>query len=221
MCKLKLSAEQIAIANATPTSKQYTSLQEAYSYFNQHLFNDVLPPVFITFQRQKKSHGYYWHEKLENRESEQLISEIALNIGDFSTRDDRAILSTLVHEMAHHWQFSFGEPTRNGYHNKEWGTKMKEVGLYPSNTGQVGGKETGQQMTHYIVEGGLFDVYCTTLLEAGIVFEWNSLEHKDSKAKKAANKVKYTCTGCEANAWGKPELSISCVPCGLVMLSNN
>jgi hypothetical protein len=35
---------------------------------------------------------------------------------------------------------------------------MKEVGLYPSSTGAVGGKETGQRMSDYIIDGGPFDL---------------------------------------------------------------
>ena len=41
----------------------------------------------------------------------------------------RDILGTLVHEMCHQWQHELGNPSRSGYHNKEWGNKMKEVGL--------------------------------------------------------------------------------------------
>ena len=42
------------------------------------------------------------------------------------------------------------QPGRTGYHNREWASKMLEVGLVPSDTGQPGGKQTGQHMTHYI-----------------------------------------------------------------------
>lgn len=34
---------------------------------------------------------------------------------------------------------------------------MIEVGLIPSNTGEVGGKQTGQKMTHYIEENGRYE----------------------------------------------------------------
>ena len=35
---------------------------------------------------------------------------------------------------------------------------MKAVGLMPSNTGAVGGRETGQQMLDYILPGGPFEL---------------------------------------------------------------
>jgi hypothetical protein len=56
-----------------------------------------------------------------------------------------------VHEMVHVWQHAFGKPSAGGYHNKQWAAKMKAVGLQPSSTGYVGGKETGQRVTHYVI----------------------------------------------------------------------
>jgi predicted SprT family Zn-dependent metalloprotease len=76
--------------------------------------------------------------------------ELALNPDHFICRTDAEICSTLGHEMTHVWQHQFGQPSARGYHNREWAAKMKTMGLQPSNTGAVGGKETGQQMTHYV-----------------------------------------------------------------------
>ena len=44
---------------------------------------------------------------------------------------------------------------------------MAEIGLIASHTGQPGGKRTGQQMTHYIADGGLFAGAATDLLALG------------------------------------------------------
>ena len=49
-----------------------------------------------------------------------------------------------------------GTPPRRSYHDRQWAAKMKEIGLQPSTTGEPGGKETGQTVTHYIVKGGAF-----------------------------------------------------------------
>jgi hypothetical protein len=60
--------------------------------------------------------------------------------------------------MTHCWQEHFGAKKRKrySYHDKEWAAKMKAIGLQPSISGMVGGKETGQQMSHYIIRGGPF-----------------------------------------------------------------
>ena len=49
-----------------------------------------------------------------------------------------------------------------GYHpqlsaalyDRQWAAKMREIGLQPSSTGEEGGKETGQSMSHYIIPDG-------------------------------------------------------------------
>ena len=139
--------------------------------------------------------------------------------------------------MCHLWQWDFGNPSRNGYHNKEWAAKMKELGLIPSNTGKPGGKETGQKMTHYIEEGGRYQkafnrmpkkhILPFTSLEGEIMkslIEGNgspgSEDNKDEQGKRlrklhpvSRNKTKYSCHGCKTNVWGKPGLRIRCENC--------
>jgi hypothetical protein len=34
-----------------------------------------------------------------------------------------------------------------------------------------------------------------------------------AKEPAAKNKIKYTCPGCEANVWGKPDLNVKCGDC--------
>ena len=40
---------------------------------------------------------------------------------------------------------------------------MIQVGLMPSDTGEAGGKRTGQSITHYIIPGGKFEQVFNTL----------------------------------------------------------
>ena len=56
--------------------------------------------------------------------------------------------------MVHLWQHHFGERPRKAYHDKQWAAKMREIGLIPTATGELGGKETGQKMSHLIDETG-------------------------------------------------------------------
>jgi hypothetical protein len=51
-----------------------------------------------------------------------------------------------------------GCPSARGYHNREWAAKMKTVGLQPSNTGALGGKETGAADDALHVTGGPYQV---------------------------------------------------------------
>ena len=59
-------------------------------------------------------------------------------------------------DVIHLWQAHHGTPGRERYHNREWADKMLSIGLQPSHTGEVGGRETGDSMSHIIVPDGLF-----------------------------------------------------------------
>jgi Zn finger protein HypA/HybF involved in hydrogenase expression len=194
------------------TQTEYEGFQRAYDYFNKELFDGALPQVLITLQRRAHSRGYFSNDKFQARAGETTAHELALNPDHFG-RTDEEILSTLAHEMAHVWQCAFGKPSRGGYHNAEWAGKMKGIGLQPSHTGEPGGKETGQRVTHYIVEGGAFSVICSRLLSSGFTLRWQSHNGQGEKKTTPVSKVKYTCEECGQNAWAKPGSLLICGEC--------
>jgi predicted SprT family Zn-dependent metalloprotease len=206
------------------TKAQYQTLDEAYNFFNEKLFNKELPDCMIVMQRKGKNNlGYYHPERYINRASLEVakkskkkikadIDELSLNPDNFIGCTDTAILSTLVHEMVHVWQFHCTEKyPRNGYHDKVWGKKMDEIGLTPSNTGKEGGKRTGQQMHHYIILNGLFEKHCLKFLSNRQIKLSSFPLPKQASASK--NKTKYSCPVCEQNAWAKPGANIQCGDC--------
>jgi predicted SprT family Zn-dependent metalloprotease len=205
----------------TKPTDEHSRLQLAYDYYNGALFSGELPQCLITLNRHKRARGYFWGSVFRARRGSAKTDEIAMNPEHFG-RTDREILSTLAHEMCHLWQAHFGKDSRAGYHNKEWGAKMEAIGLMPSNTGQPGGKRTGQQMTHYIIDGGLFDLATAQLLADGFQLYWHT-ENKAAREGAAAalgtpspsekNKTKYTCAGCGQNAWAKPGANLMCGDC--------
>lgn len=157
---------------ALPTFETYNELQTAYDFFNTRLFDGGLPPCLITLQREKRTYGYFSSKRFVGSKSGQMVDEIAMNPSYFAIRSIEETLSTLVHEMAHLWQFHYGKPGRRGYHNKEWGAKMDSIGLCPSNTGAEGGKRTGEKMSHYIVSGGNFERACSELMTDEFNLSW-------------------------------------------------
>lgn len=208
-----------------PTQKNYRYFQTAYDYFNKDLFHGKLPRCLITMQRKKGAYGYFHSEKWLNADpdtkSHDFTDELALNPSHFANRSASETLSTLVHEMVHVWQNHHGKPSRNGYHNREWAYKMIEIGLHPSDTGQHGGRQTGQSVSHYIIEGGLFDKSCKELIGSETFF----IPYLDrpeageaTRKKKAASKTKYTCPQCDLNAWAKPDVSLVCGSCEIPLV---
>jgi predicted SprT family Zn-dependent metalloprotease len=203
-----------------PTRRTYTSLDAAYDCFNRELFGGQLPPCLITMQRHKGAYGYFSGERFASvgLPTQEVTDEIALNPAHFADRTPAETLSTLVHEMCHLWQHHFGKPSRASYHNREWAAKMHEVGLIPTDSGQPGGKDTGQSVTHCIERGGRFDEVCTAWLHTSAPILYHDLagdgEAARVRKKKAASKTKYTCPACELNAWAKPGVHLICGDCG-------
>lgn len=189
-------------------------LNGAFAYLNKTLFSKKLPKCIITVASTGKQSGHYMRERFVCRKSEDLdegnqyMDEIALNPDDFD-REDIIILSTLVHEMAHLWQSTYGDPSRTTYHNKEWGTKMEELGLMPSDTGFEGGKRTGQRMCHYIMHGGQFEK-CAQDYLSNFLLDYRGQKSIRVSVPSKKSKVKFTCPECEQNAWAKPGASLIC-----------
>lgn len=206
-----------------PTALTYSSLTTAYDYLNRELFEGTLPPCLITMQRHKGAFGYFSGERFQNTVNrEEVTDEIALNPAHFATRTPEQVLSTLAHEMVHLWQHHYGKPPRKSYHDKQWAGKMHEIGLIPSDTGEEGGKETGQRMNHLIAEAGNFKRACQSLLTAHPAILYSDRAHDDegkARKKKLASKTKYTCLSCGLNAWAKPEAPLVCGDCKAPMQS--
>jgi hypothetical protein len=196
-------------------NRQYVTLAAAFDFFNRRLFAGELPPALITLQRKAGSHGYYSARRFEGRSDDtRETDELALNPGTFTGRSDAEILSTLAHEMVHHWQAHFGKPGRSRYHNHQWADRMEALGLLPTDTGLPGGRRTGQSMTHCIIASGPFDLACQELLAGGARLEWQSREWDGGPGKKPrTSKTKYTCPNCGLNAWAKPDVFLVCGEC--------
>ncbi|MFZ5682772.1 MAG: SprT-like domain-containing protein [Pseudomonadota bacterium] len=196
-----------------PTTATYAHLRHAYGFLSL-LFSDPLPPCLITFQRKTGSMGYFSHKKFTSYDGVIFADEIALNPLHFAL-GDKETLSTLVHEMVHLWQHHFGTVSGDCYHNEQWAQKMLSIGLIPSHTGKVGGRQMGQRMSHYIDPGGRFDQAANELIAKGFVVayvEQLTPEQKVLKLKKNASKTRFSCR-CGQRIWGKPGTAATCSRC--------
>jgi hypothetical protein len=195
------------------TPAEYRAFQKAYDFFNAELFGGILPHVLVTLQRHAKARGYFSPDLCTGRTQTAAVHELAMNPDCFTGRTDEMILSTLVHEMAHVWQQTHGKPPTRCYHDRQWAAKMREIGLQPSTTGEPGGKETGQSVTHYIIPAGPYAQAFAKLKATGFQLQWESAPAgKQAKAKKAS-KTKFTCPECGQNAWAKSDALLICGGC--------
>ncbi len=156
----------------TPSAELYNALQLLYNHFNEKLFDAVLPQVLFTTQRQAGMMGYFSLNRWSSNNGKN-CHEIAINPEYVGRASLIELMQTMVHEMVHCWQHSYGKPSRTGYHNKEWAAKMISIGLMPTDTGMPGGMVTGQHMNDYPIAEGKFIVSCIELLKnKNYIFPW-------------------------------------------------
>lgn len=206
--------------NLTPSELMYGEFQRAFDFFNERLFGNALPHPLITLKVKPKSLGHFAYERFAERaDTTAKAHEIAMNPLAFAYRPLPDTLSTLVHEMVHLRQYVEGKACRPGYHDKVWAEMMIEVGLHPSDTALPGGAMVGQKMSHFILEGGPFDLCCTELLSEGFTLTFADAGAYDRKAvRPKQDRVKFTCAACEMNAWAKPAANLVCGDCDVPML---
>lgn len=206
-------------SDSAPTSSQFAAFQRMFDYFNVALFGGALPGVILNFSRAANTLGFFAPDRWE-RDGDKVVHEISLNPAYLKHRDQRSVVSTLVHEMAHHWQQECGTPGRRGYHNEEWAAKMEKLGLMPSSTAAPGGSRVGYKVSHYIIEGGTFAVAYAKMPDEYLL-PWLCWEGTAMRTKKPrqASKVKFSCEKCGCNAWGKPNLKLVCGDCDEEMVS--
>jgi predicted SprT family Zn-dependent metalloprotease len=201
---------------AAITPVEYGGLQTAFDHFNALLFKGALQDVMIVYQRRAHSFGHFAPDRFAVRaEHHRKQHELSLNPDGFHGQTDQQVCQTLVHEMAHLWQHMHGKPSKGGYHNREWAAKMKSIGLYPSNTGKPGGKETDNQMMDYVIPSGPFKKSFAELKKWRLNLQ--SAPRSGSTSGGTNSKTKFTCPSCQCNAWGKPDLIIGCLQCGAPM----
>ncbi|UUS62508.1 MULTISPECIES: SprT-like domain-containing protein [unclassified Acinetobacter] len=155
-----------------PTEEIYLKLQSAFQKFNDRLFGSTLSNCVITLRANKRTAGYFYKNRFGSKASESLCHEIALNPEWFGVTENIDIYQTLAHEMTHQWQFEYGTPSRAGYHNEEWSEKMQSIGLMPSHNGRQGGKKTGQNMSDYVIKGGLLEQSYNELVNENCIVTW-------------------------------------------------
>lgn len=228
----KRKAPAKKIVKMAPTKQAMGELQKLYDLYNKTLFKGELPDCLITvYNKGPRSYGHYAPKRFALIEDNEVrTDEICMNPRFFMHQNPMEFGQTMAHEMCHLWQQHFGKPSRSAYHNAEWAEKMVSIGLMPSDTGQPGGKMTGQKMADYVIEGGRFEEVTKKLLASGFKLSWYEagapIEEKPSKPEAApaedgeegdgesettsGKRRKFTCPDCSANAYGKGSLKLIC-----------
>jgi hypothetical protein len=87
------------------------------------------------------------------------------------------------------------------------------ISSQPSTTGEPGGQETGQSVTHYIIPDGRYAKAYAQLAATGFQLHWQSIPASEQGRAKKSSKTKFTCPECGQNAWAKPDAHLICGEC--------
>jgi hypothetical protein len=193
--------------SGSPTSVFYGALQRAFDHFNGELFEGKLPHCLMTLRSASRVYGYHHADRFISLQGEKL-DELGLHPGFFTLRPIELVLSTLVHEMVHHWQQHFGTPSPSNAHNKEWAGKMESLGLMPSDTGLPGGTRTGRSVTHYILPEGAFLKACRKLVDDGFVIPWLDRHLPSEPESQVSQQIQLRAAGIECAVSQPPVFSM-------------
>ena len=198
-----------------PTQAQFEAYQKIFDYFNRRLFDDKLPDCMLRFNRRGKGLDSLFRPAGWEK-GKEATPEISLNVQNVREYEGREVMALIVRGMVHLWQEVYGKPSRRKYYNREWAEKMEEGGLIPSDTGEAGGKQTGQGIKHYIKKGGRFE---RTYEEMSVEYLWPFMPSGKAGGARSEGKekVKYTCEGCGVKVWGKAGLGFVCQCGGIVV----
>lgn len=209
---------------------QYACYTRLYDIFNAVFFGNQLEPVMLIFQETRHAHGYYRFVEDPKggiwQDGKRKLSEIAINplmhFTLFAEGEGERAVSTLLHEMCHHWEFKNATESdikdpktgklklpKSNYHSKTFANKMESVGLYTTNDGTREGQRSGRNVSHLVMNkkngfshnGPFSRVF--KMLPKELLWPWmgpKGVRGKEklkpapaSKVSRSKNKVKYEC----------------------------
>jgi hypothetical protein len=182
---------------------EYANVQVLFDWLNSRLFDGRLPQSLLLLYHHEHELGRFVVRRSRGKggiPSERY--EISLNV-DLHKRGERDLASTLLHEMVHLETHLAGKVESRRCHSKGWAERMVRVGLCPTHTGRPGGRQTGQSMTHLIVEGGAFDKAWKALVATG----WRL------RGSPPAGARRFVCARCGQAATGEPRARLMCGAC--------
>lgn len=222
-----------------PNIEQNEAYLALFDFLNDTLFNgDLQRPMLCLTRNHQIIGGYFSPERWEDSEGNKL-HELSINANHMANKDTIYLINVLAHEMVHLWQHQEGTPGREGYHNKEYATKAREIGLQTidSKTGKDVGDSITTEILHDsplalciadIPDDALFPWYALTLNlgDGGGGGEGEGGDEKDGEGEQGApqpqpqghqprrgKRSRYTCPLCSLNCWAKPGARFICGVC--------
>ena len=180
---------------------------KSFDFLNDELFEGMLPDTYITIHdcnKAPRSSGVAGRFKYEdisstNDDRKHTIELDSSYLGMcVSTNQLDLLLSTLVHEMVHEWDFiyNFNQITQGG-HGPTWRKKMTELGLEPVKRGR---QWKADNTSHKIIKHGLtsriLETYPQELRDSFPQFKYQKPEIINKVKKVYDRWFNYKCPTC-------------------------
>lgn len=221
------------MTQSKPTTEQFDAYKAMFDHFNTALFGGSLPNVLLNLSRSgsSKTVAFFAPGRWHREDNHEVVThEISINPRHMRAGNAQETAQSLVHEMCHLWQHVAGTPPRKGYHDREWSRKMVDIGLQPVNAKTGKDAMSAPSMNDRVLSDGPF-AKAFAVLPIAALLPWACVEAAIADAPvqgpqplgengepvevepvaPSKNKIKYTCSKCNANVWGKPGLIIGCV----------
>lgn len=198
----------------SPSVELATSYQLIYDYYNEQLFRKLfgqpLPRPILNFSRRRNSAAFYAPKSWKNSDGKH-VDEISL-VPEWTGRDPKQVLSSLVHEMAHMLDDINGTAAKNGYHSRAWFKIMKSLGL----PGKI--LTTMFSVSHDIEPGGAFELAYKAMPKNLVLPFTTSRPAQEGgglvrKQTTQGRRARYECPQCALVAYAKFGALLVCGEC--------
>lgn len=185
------------------TQEAMDMLQKAYDHFNHRLHGGKLYGVQFSFQPLRKALSKFKAAQIIDSQ-DQLYDQIILCSNQLMSADPLKVLAAVDDGMISQNQHHSGKTGRDNYRNRERAEMAKEIGLYPSSTGAEGGKEIGDCISYYIIEGSSFQQAAQELLASGFKMAWEEIKPKSKASESNSGKhYKHICPVSDCRVYGR------------------
>ena len=185
--------------------RQYEVLYKAFDLFNEHYFDNELPPCMITLQKKRPNKNAdfivepIWFSTKSDDEFYQInINPINMN------REPEEILSSLLHEVIHYYCTLYKiKDCKQKVHTTAYKEVAENHGLDVQYDDDIGWSITSLNNESIELVKDLIEEYKDD-------FVYMYIEKRPVKK----SLFKYVCSSCGMKAYAKAEKSIVCGDCG-------
>ena len=230
----KPKEKPMAIQLTQPAIEEADALTSAFEYLNEELFDNMLPMVKLSLTRNPRVKKGHFAENAWVDEDGTEWHEIAINAQWYAeVQDWRLAMTTMVHEMGHLEQADKGTAGRESYHNVEYVTRMREMGVDSIDPESGDPVSSGDRVSSALIPGSKLEQSLLDMPEEYIFPYLPKLFPDDPpippkqqgvptpEPKKRGVKTKYSCAKCGLNMWGKPDSRIACLDCNREMVATS